>query len=335
MNGRAEEGNPWQVSVEAPCRLHMGFLDLHGGCGRRFASLGLALSTFVTRVVAAPAAQLEAEGPDAVRALRCARRVCTQWGIAPRARLRVERAIPPHAGLGSGSQLALVVGTALTRLHGMDAGPQEIATICERGLRSGVGIGAFERGGFLVDGGRGAGDGPPPVLVRMPLPAQWRVLLVLDEGHGLHDEHEARAFERLPRFPAEQAAELCRLALMQLLPALVEGDLERFGAAVAEVQRRVGDHFAPVQGGRFASPRVAEALEWMSGRGAVGMGQSSWGPTGFCLIEGAERANALGRAATERFGAHGLRVHVARGRNHGAVVGTPATEGAAAREPAC
>ena len=31
------------VRVEAPARLHFGFLDLHGGLGRRFGSIGLAI----------------------------------------------------------------------------------------------------------------------------------------------------------------------------------------------------------------------------------------------------------------------------------------------------
>jgi predicted sugar kinase len=31
------------VSVTVPARLHLGFLDLDGGLGRRFGSLGMAL----------------------------------------------------------------------------------------------------------------------------------------------------------------------------------------------------------------------------------------------------------------------------------------------------
>src|SRR6185369_13930596 len=45
-----------RVTVTAPARLHLGFLDLEGGLGRRFGSLGLTLEGVVTRVGAARAA---------------------------------------------------------------------------------------------------------------------------------------------------------------------------------------------------------------------------------------------------------------------------------------
>ena len=36
--------------------------------------------------------------------------------------------------------------------------------------------------------------------------------------------------------------------------------MAEFGPSITEVQRIVGDHFAPAQGGRFASSRVADVL---------------------------------------------------------------------------
>src|SRR5262249_60551106 len=35
---------PANVTVRAPARLHLGFLDLNGGLGRRFGSIGLAVN---------------------------------------------------------------------------------------------------------------------------------------------------------------------------------------------------------------------------------------------------------------------------------------------------
>ncbi len=37
-------------SVSAPARLHLGFLDLNGGLGRRYGSIGLALDAPATEV---------------------------------------------------------------------------------------------------------------------------------------------------------------------------------------------------------------------------------------------------------------------------------------------
>ncbi len=57
------------------------------------------------------------------------------------------------------------------------------------------------------------------------------------------------------------------------------------GARCSELQRIVGDHFASAQGGRFASARVAAALARLEAEGVTCVGQSSWGPTGFAVVE--------------------------------------------------
>jgi predicted sugar kinase len=106
--------------------------------------------------------------------------------------------------------------------------------------------------------------------------------------------------------------------LMQALPALAEHDIASFGSAIGELQRITGDYFSPAQGGRFASPAVAEALAWFEGRGIAGVGQSSWGPTGFAIVAGEDRAAELSRKATLRWGDAGpLQFMVCGGRNRG------------------
>lgn len=311
-----------RVLVEAPGRLHLGFLDLHGGLGRSFGSVGLTLEGIATAVAAQHAPADSVSGPESERALDCLVRVKESLRLRGGVALAVERAIPGHAGLGSGTQLALAVGTAVTRLHGIELPARETASLLDRGARSGVGIGAFEQGGFLVDGGRGRRDAPPPLVSRLPFPAAWRAVLVFDEARqGLHGTAEVGAFRSLPQFPEAAAARLCRLTLMQALPALVEEDLPRFGAAIGELQRVVGDHFAPAQGGRFASPAVAEVLALFQSAGAACIGQSSWGPTGFALVDSRETAEALVRLARGRLpAALGLDYLVCAGRNQGAEV---------------
>jgi beta-RFAP synthase len=135
----------------------------------------------------------------------------------------------------------------------------------------------------------------------------------------LHGPEEAAAFRRLPPFPSERAAHLCRLVLMAALPGLVEENLERFGAAIAELQGAIGDYFAPVQGARFASRTVTDVLAWLKAEGVGGIGQSSWGPTGFGLVESESDAAALLAAARRRWTAEsGLSFAVSQGRNRGA-----------------
>lgn len=304
--------------VLAPARLHLGFLDLAGDLGRRFGSVGLALDGIATVLSVRAAEADRITGPDAGRAAAHLAHLREAWGIATRLCVTIEQAIPPHAGLGSGTQLGLALGLALARLHGIETTPRAIAERLDRGARSGIGLAAFTVGGFLVDGGKGPEEtAAPPVIARLPFPDAWRVLLLLDPAHqGVHGAAEAAAFLALPPFPAGHAAALCRLVLMRLLPAIARAELAPVASALAEIQRTVGDHFAPFQGGgRFASPAVAEALAWLEVQGVTGLGQSSWGPTGWALLPDARAAERVAREARQRFSARGLAVRVVSGRN--------------------
>lgn len=311
-----------RVTVVAPARLHMGFLDLGGSLGRKFGSIGVGINEIATRLTLSPAAQLSAEGPGAERAIAAAEKFARAVGRPCPAAIRIEQAIPDHVGLGSGTQLALAVGVGLSRLHGLDLSVRDIAPIIERGARSGIGIAVFDQGGLVVDGGRGEGTIIPPVLAHLDMPADWRFILLLDQrDQGLHGTAEIDAFRALPVFPAAEAARLCHWLLMKGLPAVAEGDIENFGAVITELQRSVGDHFAPAQGGRFTSGNVREALEFLAKQGAVGVGQSSWGPTGFCLVDRPAKAEALLAEAEARFGDRpGLRFLVGTARNRGAEI---------------
>ncbi len=134
------------------------------------------------------------------------------------------------------------------------------------------------------------------------------------------EQFQVEAFRDLPRFPEAQAAEICRIVLMQVLPAAVTAEPEAFGAGITTIQRLVGDHFAPHQGGRFASPAVARALARVAEAGVAGYGQSSWGPTGFALVPSEGQARALVADLEAALPGAGLRYVVARGRNTGATV---------------
>lgn len=320
--GEARTGAAAALRVIAPARLHLGFLDLHGGLGRKFGSIGITLEEPRTALTVRGADRLVVTGPSAERARAMALRLMDGMGIAGGVEIRLEEAIPEHAGLGSGTQLALALGTAIAGCVGRRADARRIALLARRGARSGIGIGAFCQGGVILDGGRGEEDeAPPPIVSRLDFPEEWRVLLILDpKGGGLHGPAEYEAFRLLPPFPERLAADLCRLMLMQALPALAEGDLPRFGEAVTELQRRVGDFFAPAQGGRFASPHVAAALAWLEAAGIAGFGQSSWGPTGFALAASPAEGGALMAEAERRWGGS-LRFRLVRGRNRGAEIG--------------
>ena len=140
------------------------------------------------------------------------------------------------------------------------------------------------------------------------------MLLIDDRLDGAHGEAERAAFAALPPFPSEAAAEICRRTLMQVLPGVAEADFAGFGAGLSAIQRRLGDHFAPAQGGgRFTSPRVSAVAAELERAGALGVGQSSWGPTGFAFARDPEEAARWAKLAeTTARGAVRVKVHAAR-----------------------
>lgn len=310
------------VSVTAPARLHLGFLDMNGSRGRRFGSVGLTLEGPCVELSIERASAFAISGAQAGRAEAFANLLCDRFNLPRDFRITISRTIPEHMGLGSGTQLGIAVGVALAKLYRIELSVREVAVVAQRGQRSGIGAGAFEFGGFLVDGGKGASDDPPPIVSRVEFPADWRVVLVLEQdSRGLHGELENVAFQTLPAFPETLANHLCRLMLMQALPAMAERDIESFGSSIGELQRITGDYFSPAQGGRFASPAVAEALAWIESQGIAGVGQSSWGPTGFAIVAGEDRAAELARAAQSRWGdTRSLQFMVCGGCNRGGEV---------------
>ena len=106
--------------------------------------------------------------------------------------------------------------------------------------------------------------------------------------------------------PSEHDVEhVSHLVLMALLPALADGDLAAFGRALTEIQEVTGRWFAPAQGGTFASGPSRAFVRQLAEWGAVGVGQSSWGPTVYGIVEGAERRDAIGERVTIALGSSG------------------------------
>jgi beta-ribofuranosylaminobenzene 5'-phosphate synthase len=308
------------VTVRVPARLHLGFLDLNGGLGRRFGGVGLAVNGPKTSITISAAPQMRVTGPERERVVSHVETMRRALGLAGAYDVRINEVVPAHVGLGSGTQLALAVAAALRRLHGLPLDVARDAVRLGRGARSGVGIGVFERGGLVVDGGRGTTRSAAPIVSRMAFPEPWRILLVLDpHRHGVHGQHEHEIFNMLTPFSETDAGHLCRLVLMRALPALVECDIAAFGSAIKEIQRRMGDYFAPLQGGsRFSSPDVAGALNMLEREGAIGIGQSSWGPTGFAFAPSAEEAERLLSLARRHRRCRELDLHAYSGLNRGA-----------------
>ncbi len=325
--------NAAAVSVHAPARLHLGFLDPGAALGRRFGSLGLVIDGFETSIElsASPADQVCASGgaeqAEIVRAAGYMRTLQHRSGRHQALRLGLLRVLPAHAGFGAGTQLALAIGRAFAQWHRLDITTPTLAHWLGRGARSGVGIAGFDHGGLLVDGGPRADGAPASVLSRMALPPAWRVLVVQDSAHqGLSGADEREAIATLSPLPRARAADICHQVLMRVLPGAAGAEFTPFAAGINHIQQLLGEHFAPAQGGSaFTSPAVGRLLQWIVTAGAgehtAAIGQSSWGPTGFAILPSQAHAEAaLDAARAARAVAASLTVRIVSARNTGASV---------------
>ncbi len=315
--------------VKTGARLHLGQLDLNGSLGRIYGGLGLAIEEPLLEITAERKNTLSFENSaiEEKRLEKIANKYLEYYSL-PGVKIKLIQSLPSHSGLGSGTQLSLALGFAITRVYGLQPSLTELAMITDReSSRSGIGVAAFEHGGFLIDGGKAIGESRladsvevPPILARIPFPEDWVIILALPyKEDKIFGSKEESAFASLPPMPGAMSGDICRLLLMKLLPSLIEKDLKSFGQAVTDIQKHVGDYFTPVQGGQYASSQGFQIAEFLLSQGATGVGQSSWGPTIYGFIRKENQVELLEKS--RRFMGDQGQVWTTSGRNQGASFG--------------
>ncbi|XHH09173.1 MAG: beta-ribofuranosylaminobenzene 5'-phosphate synthase family protein [Candidatus Bathyarchaeia archaeon] len=312
-----------KVIVKTPARLHLGLIDLNGNLGRMFGGLGVGINKPKITIEAEPAETFTVTGKETQLATQLAQRFFKTYPTNTNVHIHIKQAIPAHTGLGSGTQFALAIATALAKLNGIKATVPQLALAMERARRTGVGTAIFENGGFVVDGGKKTGEntGFPPLIYRQPFPEEWRfVIAVPNVNKGLCSSEETNAFKKLPPMQESEVAKICRLTMLKLLPALAEKDIESFGEALTAIQIVTGNYFAHVQGGTYSNREVAETLEFIKGLGVYGFGQSSWGPAVYGIVKAEQAKPALKKLKTYLAGSFGGEAFIAKANNRGATV---------------
>jgi len=312
-----------KILITSPARLHLGFMDLNGSLGRKFGSVGLAIDSIETSItVTKKSLKNEIAINDYnKRAYDYAKLILQAYELDESVSIDVHKKIPEHAGLGSGTQLALTTGVAISKLFNLNLSLMDIGKILDRGNRSGIGIGAFESGGFLIDGGKGNSAELPPIIVRQDFPSNWRIILLINKREkGIHGQKEYNAFKTLKPFPVNLSEQLCRLVNMVILPSLIEKNFYDFSLAVGKLQKIVGTHFSPIQGGVYSNPDIANIMNFVEKKGFMGVGQSSWGPTGFILTDSDTAAHKLTKEIKQNFLCKDLQIEIISGRNKGSEI---------------
>ncbi|MFK7779300.1 MAG: hypothetical protein QM501_14435 [Gimesia sp.] len=277
-----------EVIITTGSRLHWGLLSLAPSSGREFGGIGL----MVDEPALILSAKVSSQERDTIvcsqgcrskieAAVECSRQYMPSSARDQYFSLELQSEIPLHCGFGSGTQLSLAVARALSVLSGEQGRSSvELAQRVRRGARSALGIHGFDSGGFLVEGGKCEPDEISPLIVHTEFPEDWKILLITPtDQDGISGSIEADAIQQLGPMPVEVTERLCRLVLLQLLPAVKTQDFAAFSSGLTAFGHTVGEFFRPAQGGIFSHPRMVELEKLLKTKGIQGIAQTSWGPT--------------------------------------------------------
>lgn len=311
------------IEISAPSRLHITLIDLNGALGRVDGSVGLTLDSPSMRIRAQRSEGISVSGSDvfADRITEVIQAMAAEHKISGAA-IQVMKEYRAHVGLGAGTQIALAVATSINQLYGLNLKLSELARLTGRGGTSGIGVAAYESGGFIVDGGhknKGAflpssasrAYGLAPVLARYEFP-EWDIVLAVPHLQGASDEPEIDIFQQQCPIPLNEVQALCHVVLMEMLPAVVEKDMERFGRSISHVQT-LGFKRRELA----LQPFCQGLIDFMNENGAVGAGMSSFGPTAYAIGDEKHLKSTVQRFLNESVGGE---VHVVKARNEGAQV---------------
>jgi beta-ribofuranosylaminobenzene 5'-phosphate synthase len=283
-----------RIAIRTPSRLHFSLIDLNGGLGRIDGSAGLAIAQPEFRIIAQKAnSVLINSNQYTVRAQEIVEKLKKKYNF-PGISIEILSEIPAHYGFGSGTQISLGIAQVINELYNLKQSVQELAVAIGRGGTSGIGITAFEQGGFILDGGHKYPDQkssflpssaagkvtPPPLLIRCDFP-DWDILIVTPDCNQISGEIEVNLFKTLCPQPEYTASRLSHLILMKMVPAIFEADLHSFCDAINQIQtfgwKRVE---IDAQGAVLQS-----TIDFLLKNGALGAGVSSWGPAIFAFSE--------------------------------------------------
>lgn len=292
-----------RITIKTPSRLHFALIDLTSSLNRIDGGIGLALQDPHFRIIAETADQVEFDASSSEnefinRATEIVERLKKLYKF-PGVKLHLEKCIPAHTGLGSGTQLSLGITKAICELYEIGLSTKEMALIAGRGGTSGIGVAAFENGGFILDGGHrfptpkssflpssaSHNVPPPPVLLRYDFP-NWPILIVMPDCQHISGEKEVELFRTLCPMPKSTAGKISHLIIMKLLPALLEEDIAEFGDGINRLQK-IGWKKVELN---VQDKIIKKTMKFLLDNGAYGVGLSSWGPALYAFCED---ANAL------------------------------------------
>ncbi|CEG11262.1 conserved hypothetical protein [groundwater metagenome] len=300
------------ITVTTPSRLHFSLIDLNGEIGRIDGGFGVAICNPNFKIFIERAKQTVIFGTNDTKTyeeiLKILSTIKKKYDIKNEYKISLKSEIPRHSGFGSTTQLNLAIASAILKLEEIFLSPYEIATIIKRGGTSGIGVKAFESGGFIVDIGHKFGKNkekatfipssvsdakPAKILFRQDFPDDWIFVCAVQKSLKIYAESEVEIFKKYCPVNRRDVEMLSHLLLMKILPAVIERDIENFGDGLKDVQS-LG--FKRIEVEISGLKNFIDKLNKIS----YGAGLSSFGPCVYALTKGKKHAEEVANYLNEK-----------------------------------
>ena len=139
-----------QVQVKTPSRLHLGLIDLDGGLGRVFGSIGIGVNYPNVILTMNRSERLVIHGDTNTICKQSITRLRKKYDIKENVTLNLNHKIPEHVGLGSITQITLAIATSFAKIFHIKATINDLALVMARGNVSGIGTAIFHVKIFVI-----------------------------------------------------------------------------------------------------------------------------------------------------------------------------------------
>ena len=288
-----------KVIVDSPARLHLGFYGINKDLGYSFGSMGLAINAFRTMV----SAEFVRKSQSSLSNIKLGQinQILKKKNINKSYMLKIIKSPPKHIGLGSGTQLSLCFIHAINILLNLNLSKDECIRLSSRGKRSGVGIGTFYSGGFIVDGCK-KDNLYPKTLLNLKFPKQWHIILINDTSRrGSFGRKENEFFDNKKNKIEIINKELSFILMKGLFPSILYKDFSNFCDNLNRYQKMTSRFYKSKQNDTYLSDDIAKIIKFATASGFKGVGQSSWGPLSYIFIESKAEAEDVIKAMESKF----------------------------------
>lgn len=315
-----------RIKVRTPSRIHICLIDMNGKIGRVDGGAGIALEEPYIEVTGKESGRVSVVAEKNVINRERFKEISRKFSrlTGKKVSLRILSDYVSHSGLGSGTQISIAVGQIYSKLFNLNLSVRDIAEIAGRGGTSGIGVSAFEYGGFIVDGGHSIREKnnflpssasrakPPPLIIRHNFP-DWKVVITIPQLSGFSGRDEINLFEKYCPVPIKDVREISHIILMKMIPGVIEENLDDFGDAIWRLQH-LGFKKAEVQQYGDLITECMESVREITP--AVGM--SSTGPAIYSITD--SDAKIIAKTCSEYFRDRGLKSRkiITKARNRGA-----------------